>query len=177
MEEQDKIKKYGLLYSGGYDSVALLDLLLKDEEIKDLTVIFERCPSMQGEAEYTIAKRTFSFLKHKHKREDIKVRWIQEDIDLSCIGYNKAVNDADILLSIHLTTVLRHGEINIFYTGWHKTAIYARMKVAKSLLKFYKDKKDDDYKLYFMEDIFPAFTPESCKIETITYLLDNNIFI
>jgi len=164
-----------LLYSGGFDSVALLDIILKNESTTDLTVLFERTREIQSELEEKMARKTYRILVKKYKREGLDVKWITKNINLQWIAEDHRSQGGDILLSLHLMSALIECPYDIIYTGWHKNNL-KHLSFARSIIKWFKSMKQDKIELYFMEDIIHGESPESCKVKTIEYLLEANLF-
>ena len=163
-----------ILYSGGFDSVALLHKLIVSNDFDELTVLYENSAQMCGEYERTNAKTIFDLFKKRYSRKHkIKLVWKQEDINLNWI--RKTTEGREILLLLHLSTILRHGEHINFYLGWHKSNI-KELDISKRVLKWFEKESRDKVSINFMENHFNGNDEHQVKTSTIKYLLDENLF-
>ena len=163
-----------ILYSGGFDSVALLHKLIVSNDFDELTVLYENSNQMCGEYERENAKEIFNLFKKRYSRKHkIKLIWEKEDVNLGWI--NKETNGREILLLLHLSTILRHGEHINFYIGWHKSNIKS-LDISKKVLNWFEKEANDNVSINFMEDYFSGNDEHQVKTSTIKYLLNKNLF-
>lgn len=166
-----------ILFSGGYDSTALLHKLIVSKEFDELIVMFERSDNLAGGYEQKNAKRIFNlFQKRYSEKYNIELTWEEETINLDIFSSKAAKEQGRIIcLMTHLTTIMRHGEVNNFYLGWNKSNI-KDLKITNKLYKWLSKNLYEDINIYFLEDYFDGFKEDETKYNVIKYLLDNKIF-
>ena len=179
MSEKQEEKCVGLvMFSGGYDSVALLHKLIKSEYFEKLIVVFEKSEQIVGEYEVRNAKTIFNLFNRRYaSKYNVKLVWQEEIVDISWAKHEYPYSNynQDILLLLHLATILRHGEVNNFYLGWEKHA-FEYLKISKEIIKWFKKYANDNYKIYFLDNQFPSNDLADSKQRIINYLLENNLF-
>lgn len=164
-----------ILYSGGFDSVALLHKLIVWDKFDELIVLYENSDQMSGEYEDENAKRIFDLFKKRYSRKHkIKLIWKKEDISLDWKNCDDS-NNRDVLLLTHLSTLLRHGEINNFYLGWHELNVTS-LTMSNKLLKWFKKNSRDNVTINFIDEFFKGYTEHQIKVSVIRYLLSNDLF-
>jgi len=163
-----------LLFSGGFDSVAFLHKMIFSGHFSKIVVLFEKSDNLNGEYERVNAKNIYDSFKEKYEREkNVLLEWIEEIINVDYLSYE--TSGREMCLLIHLMTILKHGEINNYYLGWHKKNINEFDITEKMFLWFEKNKITKEYEVNFLDDWF-GIEEESTKTNVIKYLLENNLF-
>jgi hypothetical protein len=168
--KKDEGKEVLLLFSGGYDSVAVLHYLITKEKHSKITLLYEKSPNMQDDYGYKLAKKIYNIFNKKY---DVDLIWLEEKISLDWVGSNK--NGRDILLNLHLNSFIRHGNFENYYIGWNKSNI-KKIPLSKRTLDFFNSNKREGIKINFLEDVFYGENEYLTKEKVIEYLLDNKIF-
>ncbi|MFW5848079.1 MAG: hypothetical protein ACOCVF_04115 [bacterium] len=167
-----------ILFSGGYDSVALLHRLIVSNDFEKIVVLFENSPNLVGEYETKNAKRIFDKFKNKYSEKyHVELEWISDDINIDWLDKSDKYYsmNKDVCLLLHLMEFMKHGEISNYYLGWHESNIKT-LNISKKLLSWFNKYKHPDYNIFFIENYFDGFDEKEVKIRIVKYLLDNNIF-
>jgi hypothetical protein len=174
--EENKVseKKTGLvMFSGGYDSTAVLHKLIVSGKFSELEVVYEKCQNFAGEYETNNAKKVYEFIKKKYaKRNEVELKWIEENINLDWIGTNEGM---EICLAMHLMTIMRHGEVQNFYLGWNKSNVET-LDISKKMLEWFEKMRFSGTNIYFLENLFNGANHYETKAMVVRYLLDCNLF-
>jgi hypothetical protein len=171
-----------ILFSGGYDSTAVLNTLIEDKNYKRIVVIYEngsQMPDGYHDIGREKAIEIFNILNKKAKQKNIKLDW--KDINIA--SDITANNGCDGLLMIHLATILTNSnDANTIYLAWNKQHIDILSKLqalpcSTQVLEMFKTDLLKYKHIYFLDDIFTDYTTElERKSGVITYLLNKNLF-
>ena len=177
MDEKEKQKETALiLFSGGYDSVAVLHKMIMSDDFEKIWVLFEKNYNMTSDFELSLAKKAFNILNRTAQKHGVELVWREEQSSVDWINYQDHYDtfNRDLCLFVHLTTIMRHSAFKNIYLGWHKSNVKT-LSISKQLLKWFEDNKEENYNINFIETYFDGNEHWS-KYKVIKYLLDNNIF-
>ena len=179
VDEEKITKSQGLiLFSGGYDSVAILHRMITSNDFSKIVVLFENSPNLVNEYEIMNSKKIFDlFSKRYSQKYDVELEWLEEKLDVSWISKDTKYLyfERDICLMAHLMTILKHGEINNYYLGWNKSNV-KYLNMSKMLLEWFESNKQNGYDIHFLENYFSGDDEHETKYRVIEYLLENKLF-
>jgi hypothetical protein len=167
-----------VMFSGGYDSVALLHKLILSEDFDKIIVVFENSEQIVSEFEVKNAKKIFNLFNRRYSSKyNVDLIWEEEHVNIGWAkgDYPYDNYNQDILLLLHLTTILRHGEVNNFYLGWEKHA-FEHLDISKKLLNWFKKHAISDYQIFFLDNYFNSRDLAHSKSMVVEYLLENDLF-
>lgn len=182
---QEKAKKSFLLFSGGYDSTAVLLKLIESCRYSEITVAYESAeymPDGYKNTGYNKALRLFGILKGKADSLKITLNWLDVDL-LQPLSADIRGNGCDLLLMTHLTTIVRHAGLNDeAWLCWDRQNIedlHKKYKAFKFSVEYMAMMKAGllSAKLMLLEDAFPDYGTEIArKAGVISYLLEKGLF-
>jgi hypothetical protein len=173
-----------VLFSGGFDSTAVLSKLIDNKEYNTLYVVYENIKqSADGyhDFSYDKAMAIYNLLQKKAAKKEIKLvlRVIDMDANVTCDWGN----GCDSLLMLHLTTILDYsGSSDDIYLSWNKQHIDAlkELKAVDCSLKMLDMMQNvllQGRIIHYLEDSFPGYDSEvGRKAAVLEYLLCHNMF-
>lgn len=174
-----------VLFSGGFDSVAVALKIITEGDYERIDLLYENNTAFEDLSSY--ADNLYTKLLFFAKKYKVDLRFEVRKSYSDWIDYDKLLEDLggrELCLMIHLTTLFGEGSYQDFYLGWNKSNV-KKLKYSKKLLKFMEKYMKEESKLYFLEDLFLEEGEEDYSIElkasltkkrVISYLLDNKLF-
>jgi hypothetical protein len=173
----DKKSECMVLYSGGYDSVAVLHKLILLEKYHKIVAVMEISEQIITDYEIDHAKKSFNKLKKIADRNNVELVLIEEKIDLGWANpdYPYSNYNQDLLLLLHTSTILKYGQYKEYYLGWEHH-VFEELDISKKLIKWFNKNSIEGYKIYMLNELFLSNSLEQSKYYIVDYLLRHNIF-
>jgi len=158
-----------LLFSGGFDSVAMLHKMIFSEEFDYIRCIFEKSENLVCKYEAKNTRKIFNMFKDMAKTKNVELELKEIDFNIdSAIHFNAR----DFLLNMHLNILFLNGDIKKCYIGWDEEDVKS-LNISKRTLEWFRKGVKKEYEINFLEVYFgERFTKE----KVVIYLLENNIF-
>lgn len=159
-----------LLFSGGYDSVAMLHKMIMLGEFDFIRCLFEKSVNLVNSYEIKNAKKIFKLFKNGiAKEKNVRLEWVEIDFRVDCAIH---FNTQDFLLNMHLNILFLNSDIKRMYIGWDEESV-KNLNMAKKTLDWFRKSAKSEYEINFLETYF---IKNHTKEDVVRYLLINNIF-
>jgi hypothetical protein len=183
-DDEQKTKVAMVLFSGGYDSTAVLSSLIEHHDYDTINVVYEnikQAPDGYHDISRNKAQAIYNILTKKAIEANIKITFREIDFD-NDISFEDG-KSCDALLMEHLTTILNYsGQATDIYLSWNKQHIdalnqYHALDCSMKMLDMMNNILLEGRTIHFLEDIFINYVNElERKAGVIKYLLDRNLF-
>ena len=174
-----------VLFSGGFDSVAVALKIIKSEEYKEIVLLYENVTVFD---EYEQGSRDiYELLKPIAKEHGASLVFDTENINMDWIenpSQDYPEGERDLCLMVHLTTLFSKGEYDSIYLGWNRSNIDT-LKESSVLLSYLERYSKSSRNIYFLEHFFledyesevgMMAKAHITKRRVVKYLLNNKLF-
>jgi hypothetical protein len=173
-----------VMFSGGFDSVALAHKVITENNYNSVTLLYEKATVFEDHS--NLAENIYQKLLPIAQKHDVDLIFeiVPLNIDWALNpGEDYLDGERDLCLTIHLTTLFSKGQYDSIYLGWNESNV-KDLKYSKSLLDLLKSYRQSSHSLYFLEDIFLE-EEENCEVvqkasitkrRVVRHLLNCNLF-
>ena len=149
-----KQRKALVMFSGGFDSVALAIKVIESGKYDEVTLLYEQVTVFDDHEK--LSENIWEKLVSIYKNKEVSILFETINLNLDWTdnpGHYYSNGERDLCLMIHLTTVFGKGQYGSIYLGWNKSNIET-LNYSKEFLSFFEKYRNDTSKLYFLEEMF-----------------------
>lgn len=167
-----------VLFSGGFDSVAVAHKVITSKKHKEVHLLFNDSENFSDKE--VNAKEMAKKLKKIGRQNKVKVKYKRINTHVPYENIED-ITGRDMCLLTHISTLTLHsGDYKIVYIGWNKNNVGA-LKYSKQALKTFEVMTKGELELIWLEELY-FNTPKKAsardtKREVIEDLLNAELFI